>query len=198
MKKRRMLFVILIMALLVYQASAGCGRWVIRETTDYLDDPLFEAEVAASTGPNATLNADGSPIQSDEEKEDPGSKMASEERAISKESPLIDVAGKWKIALGNDLVKKDQTSAFDLILIQSAERLQGYGTLIGMGSEIPATATGSVFDDNVNLDVKLVQQKKDYRIDLNLVDGTMEGSYELYENDELTEKGSAFARKSGS
>ncbi len=74
--------------------------------------------------------------------------------------------------------------AIDLILIQTGERLQGYGTLIEGGSDIPATATGSISDDSISLDVKLVQQKKDYRLDMALVNSKLEGSYELYADGE--------------
>jgi len=45
----------LIVAMLAYQASAGCGRWVIRENTDYLQDPIFDEAVASSTGPSSTV-----------------------------------------------------------------------------------------------------------------------------------------------
>jgi len=45
----------LIVAMLAYQASAGCGRWVIRESTDYLQDPIFDEAVASSTGPSSTV-----------------------------------------------------------------------------------------------------------------------------------------------
>ena len=86
--------------------------------------------------------------------------------------------------------------ALDLILIQTGERLQGYGTLIDGGSDIPATATGSISEGSVSLDVKLVKQKKDYKLDLALVNNKMEGNYELYEGEKLAEDGNATASRS--
>ncbi len=88
--------------------------------------------------------------------------------------------------------------AIDLILIQTGDRLQGYGTLLEGGSDSPATATGSISDEGISLDVKLIQQKKDYRLDMALVKSKLEGSYELYEMEKLEENGNATASRSGS
>ena len=85
-----------------------------------------------------------------------------------------------------------------MILIQNGERLQGYGTLLEGGSDIPATATGSISDDGMSLDVKLSKQKKDYRLDMAFVKSKLEGSYELYELETLAEKGNATGSRSGS
>jgi hypothetical protein len=97
-----------------------------------------------------------------------------------------------------DTLEQNKGTAIDLILIQTGERLQGYGTLIGSGSDIPATATGSILDGSVSLDVKLVKQKKDYKLDLALVKNKMEGDYELYESEMLTGDGNATASRSAS
>jgi hypothetical protein len=43
-----------------------------------------------------------------------------------------------------------------------------------------------------------VQQQKDYRLDMNLLSSELQGSYELYEMEELAENGSATARRSNS
>jgi hypothetical protein len=180
-------------AMLAYQASAGCGKWVIRETTDYLEDPLFEDAVKSSTGPNATGNADSSakPSQSKEKAPD------SEVQIAKKNIPPIDLAGKWRVTLDKDLLESKMEKALDLILIQSGDRLQGYGTLDERGSDIPATATGSISKDGISLDVKLTKQKRDYRLDLAQINSTLEGSYELYEEENLAAKGNATARRSG-
>jgi hypothetical protein len=99
--------------------------------------------------------------------------------------------------LQQNLGQQSLESSLDLILIQSGDRLQGYGTLEERGAQIPATATGSMSQDNVRLDVKLSRQNKDYRLDLSLINSTLEGSYELYESDKLSEKGDAKASRSG-
>jgi hypothetical protein len=64
--------------------------------------------------------------------------------------------------------------------------------------DIPATATGSISKDSVSLDVKLVKQKKDYKLDLSLINNKMEGNYELYESQTLEEDGNATASRSAS
>lgn len=183
-------------ATLTYQASAGCGRWVIRDNTDYLQDPVFDEAVASSTGPNATVSSEGSSnlneAKNNEKTTDIEAKSAQEKTAVA------DLAGKWKVMLQQDLGQQSQENPLDLILIQSGDRLQGYGTLEGKDSQFPATATGSMSQNNVRLDVKLTKQNKDYKLDLSLVNSTLEGSYELYESDKLSEKGNATASRSAS
>ncbi|MDM7939690.1 MAG: hypothetical protein QUS07_05030 [Methanothrix sp.] len=179
MKTKMVILILMIAALLTFQASAGCGRWVVRENTDYLEDPLFNEAVEDSTGPNATANVAG------KTNNDEGNVTTAEEKANA-----IDIAGKWRFKL-----QSDPEGALDLILIQSNDRLQGYGTLADRGSGIPATATGIISKDAVSLDVKLSRDKKDYRLDLMLVNDTLEGSYELYEGERLALKGNATANK---
>lgn len=179
LKARIVLLIVMIAALLAFQASAGCGRWVVRENTDYLEDPLFEDAVEDSTGPNATASVAG------KTNKDEGNKTPIEEKVYA-----IDIAGKWRFKLQSDL-----EGTLDLILIQSSDRIQGYGTLEEIGSTIPATATGIISKDAVSLDVKLSREKKDYRLDMTLVNNTLEGSYELYEGDRLARKGNATANK---
>jgi hypothetical protein len=178
---------LLVAVLLVSQASAGCGKWVVRETTDYLTDPLFDDAVAASTGPSATVNADGAINQSQE-----GNKIdAVMPEAAEKKDPIADLAGKWKVIL-----RQEAETSMDLILIQSGDRLQGYGTLAENGADIPATAMGSISKDAVSLDIKLSKQKQDYNLDLTLTNGGLEGSYKLYDSDKLSESGNATATRS--
>ncbi|NMB85976.1 MAG: hypothetical protein A4E44_02208 [Methanosaeta sp. PtaB.Bin018] len=179
MKTKIALLIVMIAALLTFQASAGCGRWVVRENTDYLKDPLFDEAVEESTGHSTTANVAGK-TNNDED-----NATSAEEKANA-----IDIAGKWRFKLQSDL-----ESTLDLILIQSNDRLQGYGTLADRGSGIPATATGIISKDAVSLEVKLSREEKDYRLDLTLVNDTLEGSYELYEGDRLALKGNATANK---
>jgi hypothetical protein len=181
-----LLFVFMVATLLVSQAMAGCGKWVVRETTDYLKDSVFDDAVADSTGSSATMSADGSLNQNQE-----SNKTEVEKPAAAKLEPVADLAGKWKLVL-----QQDTKTSMDLILIQSGDRLQGYGTLDENGADLPATAMGSVSKDAVSLDVKLSKQKQDYNLDLLLTNGGLEGSYELYDDNKLSRSGNATAIRS--
>jgi hypothetical protein len=188
----KILFTILVAILLAHQASAGCGKWVIRETTDYLDDPSFDEAIASSAGPNATVSADAIRSNASQTKAEP----IQDNRTIAsaKASPAKDLSGKWAVRLQNE--QQERISAIDLILIQSGSRLQGYATLVEDGANLPATVVGSVSEDAVNLQIKLNNEKRDYRMDLDLVKEALQGSYEIYEADKLAEKGNATAGRS--
>ena len=193
MKSQLIVCMVLILAMLACPAYAGCGKWVIRDNTDFLKDPMFDDAVASSTGSSATLNSDGTPIAKNESVE------TSEKTAIvEKKAPTIDLAGKWRVMLEKSSAEQNTGKAIDLILIQTGDRLQGYGTLIEGGSDSPATATGSISDEGISLDVKLIPLKKDYRLDLALVKSKLEGSYELYAMEKLEENGNATASRSSS
>ena len=199
MKTHLVICTVLIMALLACPAWAGCGKWVVRDNTDFLTDPLFDQAVASSTGASATLNPDGTARQSIEtENSSAISTPVNAAVAVEKKDPVMDLGGKWSVRLETANAEQSKGSALDLILIQTGERLQGYGTLVDGGSDIPATATGSITKDSVSLDVKLVKQKKDYKLDLALVNDKMEGNYELYESQKLEEDGNATAIRSAS
>ncbi len=193
MKSQLIVCMVLILAMLTSPAFAGCGKWVIRDNTDFLKDPMFDDAVASSTGSSATLNSDGTPIAKNESVE------TSEKTAIvEKKAPTIDLAGKWRVMLEKSSAEQNTGKAIDLILIQTGDRLQGYGTILEGGSDSPATATGSISDEGISLDVKLIPQKKDYRLDLALVKSKLEGSYELYAMEKLEENGNATASRSSS
>ncbi len=194
MKSQLIICMVLILTMLTSSAYAGCGRWVIRDNTDFLKDPIFDEAVASSTGSSATVNADGTP----KAKNDTSENEATENVAIQKKSPAVDLAGKWKVLLEKSPEKKDSGKTIDLILIQNGERLQGYGTLLEEASDTPATATGSISGEGISLDVKLVQQKKDYKLDMALVKGNLQGIYELYEMEALAENGNVTASRSKS
>jgi hypothetical protein len=197
LKNQLILFTVLITAMLVYQASAGCGKWVIRDNTDFLKDPIFDDAVASSTGSSAAINPDGTANAKNETEEINGKGVTNAMAVAEKKAPTIDLAGKWKVMLDEDLLESKMESIIDLILIQSGDRLQGYGTLVEKGSDIPATATGSISEDGISLDVKLTKQKKDYRLDLAQINSTLEGSYELYEEENMAEKGNVTAKRQG-
>jgi len=196
LKSQLIVCMVLIFALLACPAYAGCGKWVIRDNTDFLQDPIFDDAVASSTGSSATVNPDGT-AKAKNETEENNEKVETINTAVAtKEAPTIDLAGKWKVRLERSPAEQNGGKAINLILIQTGERLQGYGTLLEGGSDIPATATGSISDEGINLDVKLTSQKKDYRLDMALVSSELEGSYELYEMEKLAENGNATASRS--
>jgi hypothetical protein len=196
LKSQLIVCMVLILAMLATPASAGCGKWVIRDNTDFLKDPIFDDAVASSTGSSATVNPDGT-AKAKNETADNNEKAVTNNVVAEKKASTIDLAGKWKVLLEKS-PEKDAEKAINLILIQTGDRLQGYGTLLEGGSDTPATATGFISDEGISLDVKLVQQKKDYRLDMALVKSELLGSYELYAMEKLEENGNATASRSGS
>ncbi|OPY51843.1 MAG: hypothetical protein A4E49_02065 [Methanosaeta sp. PtaU1.Bin112] len=195
MKSQLILCMVLVLTMLASSAYAGCGRWVIRDNTDFLKDPIFDEAVASSTGSSATVNADGT-LKAKNDTGEKSEKEVTENAVAPKKAPAVDLAGKWKVLLEKSPEKQDGGKTIDLILIQNGERLQGYGTLLEEASDTPATATGSISEEGISLDVKLVQQKKDYKLDMALVEGNLQGSYELYEMEALAENGNATASRS--
>ena len=181
--------------MLTSSAYAGCGKWVIRDNTDFLKDSIFDDAVASSTGSIATLNPDGTAKVKNETAENSEKVSTNNNAVVEKKTPTIDLEGKWNLMLEKSPAEQN---IIDLILIQTGDRLQGYGTLLEEGSDSPATATGSISEDGISLDVKLIPQKKDYRLDMALVRSKLEGSYELYEMEKLEENGNATASRSGS
>ncbi len=86
-------------------------------------------------------------------------------------------------------------------MIQSDDKLQGYGNLIDNITEVPATITGSISENAVMLDAKLVSEgtsnriDKKYKFDLEPSSDTMSGRYKFYEAHKLIRKGDAAAIK---
>jgi len=217
LKLESILCLSLITALLASPAWAGCGKWVIRDNSDYLSDPDFDQAVASSTGPAATLNPDGTARGSDKRDlaDENMQSGKSDENSIQREAetgdksilkddpiidlPIIDLAGEWRILLDMKMdgpEEQDRLRPLDLILVQTKDRLQGYGTLIEGGVDLPATANGFISDDSVSLNVSLAEQKKRYKLSLTAIDGGMKGTCELYEKDLLTGRGNATASRS--
>ena len=204
MKIHSILGLALVIALLASPAWAGCGKWVVRDNPnyDYLSDGDFDQAVASSTGAAATLNPDGTAKESSEkdlslekaQKEEEELK----EKAVLKEDPIPDLGGEWRILLDMKIDGQDKQNALDLILIQTTDRLQGYGTLLDEGTDLPATATGSISDDSVSLIVSLVEQKKEYKLDLAIAKDGLKGIYEFSINEELAGSGNATASRSSS
>jgi hypothetical protein len=200
---------ILVTVLLTSQALAGCGKWVVRTPEyDFLEDPTFDEAVKSSTGPTATVNDEAASDDSgDGAKDDAKDSADTKAEASASKKPSVevpDMSGNWQVRLENLT-----GCTLNLILIQSKDRLQGYGSLEENGIEIPATAMGSVSDDAASLDIKLVKdgslnsEDRQYKLSMELEKTALEkeeeallGSYEYYLSNELTGEGKATATKS--
>jgi len=194
MKIQMLMLIFLILFLLSFQASAGCGKWVIRDNTDFLADPTFDEAVKSSTGDSASVKDENTTNQSDQKL--PVKENQNQE--AEKQTQNKDVSGKWLFDL-----QQTVGSTLDLILIQTGDRLQGYGTLTENGAKTAATATGSITKDSLELDVKTVidnsqnEDSKKYEMKLRALDDTLIGHYDLFLSDSIAGEGNATAKKSG-
>ena len=193
MKMKSILSLALILIILASPAWAGCGRWVVRDNTDFLADPLFDAAMESSTGINdSVVSGEAAANQTENSSTSPAP-----EAIVQKKDPIIDLAGKWRMSLiggGSEAA----TMVMDIILIQSGERLQGYGSITEGDSDALATATGAVSEDEISLEVKVNSQQEDYRLDLVHENGRLQGSYALYQAERLAGSGNATANRSES
>ena len=194
MRMKSILSLALILIILASPAWAGCGRWVVRDNTDFLADPLFDAAMESTTGIN---DSDGSEESQATNQAENNSTTSASETIVQKADPIIDLAGKWRMNL-NWGGPEAATKIMDIILIQSGDRLQGYGTIADGDSDALATATGAVSEDEISLEVKVNSQQEDYRLDLVHENGSMQGSYALYQAERLAESGNATASRQGS
>ena len=193
MRMKSILSLAMILIILASPAWAGCGRWVVRDNTDFLADPLFDAAMESSTGIN---DLDGSEESQAANQGENNSTATSAVAVVQKEDPIIDLAGKWRMSLTGD--GTESAKIMDIILIQSGERLQGYGSITEGDSDALATATGAVSEDEISLEVKVNSQQEDYRLDLIHEESSMQGSYVLYQAERLAESGNATAIRGGS
>jgi len=192
MRIKSILSLALILVILASPAWAGCGRWVVRDNTDFLADPLFDAAMESSTGINdSVVSGEAAANQTENRSTSPAP-----ETVVQKKDPIIDLAGKWRMSLNGG--GPEAAKIMDIILIQSGDRLQGYGTIADGDSDALATATGAVSEDEISLDVKANSQKEDYRMNLVHENGRLQGSYALYQAEKLAESGNATASRSGS
>ena len=193
MKMKSILSLALILIILASPAWAGCGRWVVRDNTDFLADPLFDAAMESSTGINdSVVSGEAAANQTENSSTSPAP-----EAIVQKKDPIIDLAGKWRMSLiggGSEAA----TMVMDIILIQSGDRLQGYGSIAEGDSDYLATATGAVSEDEIRLEVKVNSQQEDYRLDLVHENGRLQGSYALYQAERLAGSGNATANRSES
>jgi hypothetical protein len=190
------MLIFLILFLLSFQASAGCGKWVVRDNTDFLADPTFDEAVKSSTVDRASVKDENTTTTGQSDKQLPVKENQNQD--AEKKTQNKDVSGKWLF----DLQQK-VGSSLDLILIQTGDRLQGYGTLTENGAKTAATATGSIIKDSLKLDVKTVidhsqnEDSKKYEMKLLALDSTLVGHYDLFLSDKLAGEGNATAKKSG-
>lgn len=195
MKIQMLMLIFLILFLLSFQASAGCGKWVIRDNTDFLADPTFDEAVKSSTGDSASVKDENTTTDQSDQKL-PVKENQNQE--AEKQTQNKDVSGKWLFDL-----QQTVGSTLDLILIQTGDRLQGYGTLTENGAKTAATATGSITKDSLELDVKTVidnsqnEDSKKYEMKLRALDDTLIGHYDLFLSDSIAGEGNATAKKSG-
>lgn len=182
-----------ILALFTFNASAGCGRWVVHDNTDYLKDPTFDVLTSGEDENASGSNSQGSDQANTQSL--PKKNSTSDNNTTINKAPVLDISGKWLVEFG------DNSTPLNLILIQSGSRVQGYGNLKENGAEIPATAVGSVSGNAVSLEVKLIKDgiinkidKKD-KLELAASNGALSGTYEIYLADKLTEKGNAEATR---
>lgn len=186
MKLKVIVATVFVITLLAFNASAGCGKWVVRDNTDYLDDPTFDAAMSSTSASTPGEKAPESSTQS-----------SAQPSAKEDKTPKLDVSGKWLVKLGKASIP------LNLILIQSSERVQGYGSLNENSIEIPATVVGSISEDTISLDAKLIADgsinkvNKEYKIGLAKASDAFIGSYQLYIAGKLSEKGNVTATRSG-
>jgi len=192
LRMKSILSLAMILIILASPAWAGCGRWVVRDNTDFLADPLFDAAMESSTGIN---DIDGSEESQAANQGENNSTATSAVAVVQKEDPIIDLAGKWRMSLTGD--GTESAKIMDIILIQSGERLQGYGSITEGDSDALATATGAVSEDEISLEVKVNSQQEDYRLDMVHENGRLQGSYALYQAERLAESGNATASRTG-
>jgi hypothetical protein len=198
LKMKMIMLVFLILSLLCFQASAGCGKWVVRDNTDFLADPTFDEAIKSSTGDLASVKNENTTTTSAEQSDQKQPIEENQNQEAEKQTQNKDVSGKWLFDLQQKL-----GSSLDLILIQTGDRLQGYGTLTENGAKTAATVTGYINKDSLELDVKAVidhsqnEDSKKYEMKLQALDNTLVGHYDLYLSDELAGEGNATAKKSG-
>ena len=189
--------IFLILSLLCSQASAGCGKWVIRDNTDFLADPTFDEAIKSSTGDLASAKDENTATTTNTQSDQKQPAKENQNQEAEKQTQNKDVSGKWLFDLQQKL-----GSSLDLILIQTGDRLQGYGTLTENGAKTAATATGSINKDSIELGVKTVvdhsqnEDGKKYEMKLLALDNALVGHYDLFISDKPAGEGNATAKKS--
>jgi hypothetical protein len=119
----------------------------------------------------------------------------------NKDSPkpeLPDLNGKWSTEFDGV-----GGMSMELRVIQTGKTIMGYGTLKEGSDKLQLTASGSLENNDLNLDVKTVlgdfvnKIDKRYKLDLMLDNKTLSGSYDEYSGKTFVTKGNITLNRSG-
>ncbi|NMC10003.1 MAG: hypothetical protein GYA39_03360 [Methanothrix sp.] len=147
------------------------------------------------SGPNMKMPDPSPKVTAQSSTESPQEVQQAETYNEPSEREVMQVDGKWTVRFD------DASSSMDLILIQTGERVSGWGNLNEQNTKLPLIATGTASENSMNLDVKTVVgeyvNKIDKRFQLNLVklDRTICGNYQAYSGEDLIGKGNATASR---
>lgn len=147
------------------------------------------------SGPNMKMPDPSPKATAESSTESPQEVQQAETYNEPSEREVMQVDGKWTVRLDG------ASSSMDLILIQTGERVSGWGNLNEQNTKLPLIATGTASANSMSLDVKTVVgeyvNKIDKRFQLNLVksDRTISGNYQAYSGEELTRIGNATASR---
>ena len=139
---------IFLIGVLCFNASAGCGRWVVRDTTDYFRSPLVNVKDPSTDAPNLTAKQDNFA-------KDDGTNLNDTIRANAK--PKLDISGKWYVKLNgtaNTYSRSYPAQSTDLSE-DGKDRIHGYGNLKADSLTIPITGTGLLSNDTLDMGIKL-------------------------------------------
>ncbi|NYT01611.1 MAG: hypothetical protein GKC10_02485 [Methanosarcinales archaeon] len=162
---------------------------MVRETTDYLDDPLFNALAEPSDGQEETAA---------EEAGAEGQQAEIQEQNLTDQKPAVDLSGKWMIGLNGS-----STGSLDLIMINSGSSVSGYGNLTESGSVYAVTARGTLTEPDLTLEIRPVTNGDAYnavrlfQLKLALAGQSLAGTYQIYQSEELVGRGNATATRNG-
>ena len=147
------------------------------------------------SGPNMRMPDPSPKPTAESSTESPQEVQQAETYNEPSEREVMQVDGKWTVRLDG------ASSSMDLILIQTGERVSGWGNLNEQNAKLPLIATGTASENSMTLDVKTVVgeyvNKIDKRFQLNLVklDRVISGDYQAYSGEDLTAKGNATASR---
>ncbi len=150
-----------------------------------------------------TANIDvGKPRLAPDEKNSVAADAGLADESVSTQDPsaassdFMDVGGRWTV----DLIGSGCTLDIKN-LIQTGDSIVGMGDLIERNTKIPQTFRGTVTSNSMSLRSKAVIDEfgnnidRSVNLDLERVDWSISGSYELYSGDELIAKGNATASR---
>ncbi|MHC1630849.1 MAG: hypothetical protein ACXQT4_00900 [Methanotrichaceae archaeon] len=103
-----------------------------------------------------------------------------------------DVSGRWSLKLNAGTSAQNgaiaigsktnsATESVDLGLYQTGDVVFGWGSMIAEGATIVVTASGSMDENTLNLDLISPEKGILYKLDLNVIENSISGSYEAYD-----------------